>query len=66
MIFQYSSFDKGGYDRADNNFGVQTPKSLLKPAVSSQSLLDELRARIEEQNLDKSSAAKTEDMLKAW
>ncbi len=60
---------KDAYDQADLNkkFGLQTPKSLLKPAVSSQSLLDELRAKIEEQNLDKSSsAAKTEEMLKAW
>lgn len=50
-----------GYTDSYTNNGPSTPKSLLKPAVSSQSLLDELRAKIEEQ-----AGQKTEEMLKAW
>ena len=54
---------KGACQSYSDNYGngPSTPKSLLKPTVSSQSLLDELRAKIEEQ-----AGQKTEEMLKAW
>ena len=53
------------YNNNDNISSMNTPKS-LKPAVSSQSLLEELRAKIDEQAGNRINASKTEELLNSW